>query len=87
MKLKKEFQLAPMGEEYVLVPTGTAAEQFHGVVRLNQTAGFIVRCLERDTTSEAIVAALLDHYEVERATAEPNVAAILEKLREIDALC
>ena len=70
----------------MLVPVGAAAEKFHGVVRLNETAAFIVECLRTETTQVQIVDALLVEYEVERSEAEKHVTKVIEKLKEIGAL-
>lgn len=86
MKLKKEFVMTAMGKEFILVPTGKLAERFHGVVRLNETAAFIVNALGTETSREKIVDALLAEYEVERDVADRQVGAVLDQLRQIGAL-
>ena len=75
-----------MGGEAVLVPTGEAGERFRGIVRLNETAAFIVDCLRTETSQEQIVDALLAEYEVERSEAKRHVNTVLSQLREIDAI-
>lgn len=86
MKLNPDFIIQSMGEDTLLVPVGAAGERFHGLVRLNETAAFIVNQLENDTTPAAIADAMLAEYEVDRPTAEANIAQILEQLRSVGAL-
>ena len=86
MKLIDKLLMSPIGDEYVLVPVGSTAEQIHGLIRLNETAAFIVRQLERDTTPAAIADAMLAEYEVDRPTAEAAIAQILDQLRSVGAL-
>ena len=86
MKLRDDYLMTPVGEGFVLVPVGKASEHFHGVARLNATAAFIVRQLDRDTTPDRIVDALLEEYDVDRAQAQAHVDALLNKLRQIGAL-
>ena len=86
MKLRDDYLMTPVGEGYVLVPVGKAAEAFHGVVRLNATAGFIVQQLREEQSESAIVDALLKEYDVDRETASKHVAELLTKLREIGAV-
>ena len=86
MKLNPNFIYQSMGEDSVLVPVGAAAEKFRGLVRLNETASFIVRQLEKDTTPAAIADALRDEYEVDRSTAEASIDKILDQLRSVGAL-
>ena len=75
-----------MGDETVLVPVGEDGEHFRGIVRLNETAAFIVERLQNDTTEDAITDALCAEYEVSRDEARKHVAAIVSKLLEIGAL-
>lgn len=84
MKLKEGFVTQQMGDEQIMVATGTA--NFSGLVRSNPTAAFIVDCLKEDTTEVQIVQCILDKYEVSEAVAAADVKKILAKLRSIDAL-
>lgn len=84
MKLKEGFVTQQMGDEQIMVATGTAS--FSGLVRSNATAAFIVDCLKEDVTKEQIVAKLLDKYDVSEAVVAADVEKILTKLRSIDAL-
>ncbi len=86
MKLKPDFVIHSIGDETLMVPTGEAAERFHGIVRLNDTAAFILEQLQKETTEAAVVQAVLDAYEIDRPHAEREVEKIVEKLKSIDAL-
>lgn len=84
MKLKEGFVTYQMGEEQFMVATGSA--KFSGLVRSNGTAGFIVECLMKETTEDAIVEAILEKYDAPRDVVERDVKNILDKLRGIGAL-
>ncbi len=86
MKLNPDFILQEMGGEAVLVPTGEAAKRFRGIVRLNETAAFIVERLRDDTDAEALVDALAAEYEGTREQFARSVELTLTQLREIGAL-
>lgn len=86
MKLRDDYLMTSVGEGYVLVPVGKAAESLHGVVRLNATAGFIVQQLRQEQSESALVDALLKDYDVDRETASKHVAELLAKLCEIGAV-
>lgn len=75
-----------LGEETLLVPGIGEEEQFHGVIRLNETAAFITELLRKNVTEEEIIEALLREYDVERPVAEKHVKAVLNTLRSIGAL-
>lgn len=84
MKLKDGFVTHEMGGEQVMVSTGSVG--FAGLVRSNATAAFIVKCLEQDTTRDAVVDALLAKYDVSADIAGRDVDKVLDKLRAIGAL-
>lgn len=86
MKLNPEYILQQMGSEAVLVPTGEAAARFHGVVKLNETAAFIVERLQYDTDAEAIVDAMAAEYEGAREQFARSVTYILAELRGVGAI-
>ena len=86
MKLKTGFITHQVGKEQMMVAAGPAAKVFHGLVRSNETAAFIVNCLKKETTEEAIVDAMLEQYEASRETVAADVHRVVEKLREIGAL-
>ena len=87
MKLKKGFVTYQLGEDQMMVAAGPAAKQFHGMVRSNETAAFIVDCLKQETTPEAIVDAMMERYtDVEREQVARGVAGVIEKLQSIGAL-
>ena len=84
MKLSKQFVTKDMGDSQVMVAVGGAA--FSGVVRSNRTAAFIVDQLKEETTEDAIVAAMLEKYDVSEEHARADVAKVLDTLRSIKAL-
>ena len=86
MKLKKGFITHTIMGEQMMVAAGPSAKLFHGIVRSNETAAWIVDCLKTETTEAEIVEKLLTEYEVDRVTAEQDVHEVIEKLHGIGAL-
>ena len=86
MKLKKGYITHTVMGTQMMVAAGAAASNFHGLVRSNETAAFIVDCLKQETTEAEIVDAILARYEVERERAEEDVHMIIEKLESIGAI-
>ena len=84
MKLNNGFIAHSDGEDKLLVSTG--ATKFSGLVRSNQTAGFIIECLEKETTEEEIVAKMTEKWDVSAETAGRDVRKIVEQLRKIGAI-
>ena len=84
MKLNPRFLTHETKGEHITV--STTGTQFNGLIRSNPTATFIVESLKTDTTESAVVDKLLAKYEVDRPTAEKDVASIIAQLRRIGAV-
>ena len=84
MILKDNFITQDVEDIQFLVPVG--GEAFQGIVRSNETAAFIVNCLKKETTEEAIAEALLEEYEAPKDVILADIRKILEILRGINAL-
>ncbi len=84
MKINNGFIAHNDGEETLLVSTGTA--RFSGLVRSNPTAGFIIKCLEQETTEDEIVAKIQQNWEVSNEVARRDVRKIIEQLKTIGAI-
>ena len=84
MRLKDDLVTQDIDGTQFLVPVG--AEAFHGIVRSNKTAAFIVNCLKEETTEEQIVDAMCARYAAPRDEIVADVRGILDTLRGINAL-
>jgi len=84
MKINSGFIAHNDGEDKLLVSTG--ATKFSGLVRSNPTAGFIIECLEQDTTEDEIVEKMQQKWEVSDEIARRDVRKIVEQLRGIGAI-
>ena len=84
MKLNKGFIAHDDGNEKLLVSTG--ASKFSGLVRSNETAGFIISCLESETTEAEIVEKLQKKYDGPKDEMEHDVKNIIAQLRKIGAI-
>lgn len=82
MKIKENFMLRKVADCFVVVPIGAAVAQFNGMINLNEAGAFLWQQLENDTTPEAVVAAMLEQYEVDEATAKADVDKFIAQLRE-----
>ena len=85
MKLKDGFILREVAGEMVVIPSGDALD-LNMMITLNETGAFLWKQLERETTLDGVVAALLSEYDVEEEAARTHVAAFVEKLKQHDFL-
>ena len=82
MRIDKDFTIQKVGASYVAVPVGETSKTYHGMIRLNETGAFLWKKLcEADQTEDTLVAALLDEYDVDEATARADVQKLLTALK------
>jgi len=86
MKLKDGFITHDSDGEQIMVDVGDAADKFHGLVRSNKTAAFIIDCLKHENTEEQIVDNIIEKYEVSRDVVTKDVRKIIAILRQIGAI-
>ena len=83
MRLKYAFETMELDDQIVAVPVGDGSEEFHGVVKLNETAADIFNLLKEDISEEAIVEAMTEIYDAPKealaADVRKCVADFMEK--------
>jgi len=86
MKVKKDFILKEVANQFVVVPVGKASVNFNGMLTLNKTAKLLYEALEKDQTVEDLVALLTDTYDISEEFAKRDVLAFLEVLKSRNIL-
>lgn len=81
MKAKYSFEIMELDDGLVAVPVGDGAEQFRGVLKVNESAVAILKLLEKETTEEAIVDALMKEYDGEKEAIANFVNEFVETLK------
>lgn len=81
MKLKDGFLLREVAGQSVVVPVGSELD-LNMMITLNETGCFLWERLQEETTEEALVSALLEEYDVDRARASAAVAGFVAKLKD-----
>lgn len=80
MKIKSDYVLREIADQYIVVPTGASSVDFNGIIRLNKSASRLFTLLKSEQSKEDLIAYLLDHYQVSREKAIEDVDAFIEKL-------
>lgn len=83
MEIKKELIKREIAGDCILVPVGRSTLDSNGLFALNELAVFIWDILPSIDSEDEIVAKILDEYEIDRETAERDVADFMSKLREL----
>lgn len=86
MKIKENYMLRKVADCYVVVPIGAAVAEFNGMINLNDVGAFLWRQLENETTPEAVLAAMLEEYEVDEAIAKADLDRFINELKEADLI-
>ncbi|MBQ2719647.1 MAG: PqqD family protein [Clostridia bacterium] len=86
MKRRSGFVLETVGGDTYAVAVTAEAAGVGSMVKLNPTAATLFALLETETDTEALVAALMEKYEVTKEVAERDVAAFVAALGEAKLL-
>lgn len=86
MQLNSNFVLRRVVDTAVLVPFGQKMVQFEGLLSLNKVGAFIAELLQEETTLDALVAKVVERFEIDAETATRDVEAFLAELRRHGAL-
>lgn len=80
MKTNKDYVLRKIADETMLVPTGQAAQQLNGMIRLTSTASFIFSEVDKCNSLNEIIIKLINEYDVDEKTAKNDVYGFLYQL-------
>ncbi|MBR5614049.1 MAG: PqqD family protein [Clostridia bacterium] len=86
MKIKADYMLRSVAGQNVVVPIGSAALDFNGMINLNESGAFLWRAMAEDVTEQALVDALLAEYDVNPEVAKADVGAFIKKMREANLI-
>lgn len=80
MKIKSEYVLREVADEMIVVPTGSEAVNFNGIISLNKSGARLFRLLNEEQTKSDLVSFLLNTYDVSEEKAIKDVELFIEKL-------
>ena len=88
MKLLQGLILHETPDGTIAVATGEAATVLNGMIRLSDTAAFILHQMKEDVTEEQIVEALLANYTgVTPDQAKADVRDVIARLDKVGLIC
>ena len=80
MKIKEGYVLRQVMGNYVVIATGEESRNFHGMVKLNETAANIWTYISEGKSEDEIVTAMVEEYEVEEEKLRDDVRKTIEIL-------
>ena len=82
MEIKKKAILRTVAGEHMLVPVGDTVFQYNGIFIMTESARLLWDAIVNGKEKEELVSLLLSEYEIDRETAEADVADFLARLAE-----
>ena len=80
MKIKEGYVIRQVMGNYVVIATGEESRNFHGMVKLNETAANIWNYIAEGKSEDEIVAAMMNEYEVEEQQLRVDIKKTVEIL-------
>ncbi|MBP9988926.1 MAG: PqqD family protein [Ruminococcus sp.] len=81
MQIKKKVFLRTVSGVDMLIPVGETVRDYNGIFTLSPTAATAFRAIENGCNEEEIINKVLDEFDIDRKTAEEDVAEFLDMLR------
>ncbi len=87
MKIKNNFVLQRIADEYLVVPIIEEADRLQGVIKLNETGALLWKTLEKGVNSkEELEVVILGDYNVNPEKLRNDIDLFLNKLEAIDCI-
>ncbi len=86
MKIKDCYVMRSVAGNNVVLPTGSAAVDFNGMMTLNEVGAMLWEKLSSGAEEDELVAAILESYDVSEEIARKDTAAFIAQMREADIL-
>ena len=86
MEIKKELIKREIAGDTILVPVGKTVRDSNGLFVLNELGAFLWDRLPDAKDADALLAAVLEEYEVSAEEAAQDIAAFLERLRQLEII-
>jgi len=80
MRLKYNFELQPIAGMFVAVATGKGAENFSGVIRLNESGAKIFEFLQKGLSDEDVLSEMLKIYEANPEDVKEDICKVKQIL-------
>ncbi len=86
MKVKQDFMIKKILDDYIVVPVGEELVNFDAMITLNETGAFLWEQLQEDKTEEELVKALCAEYDVSQDIAKSDISEFIGLLQQAKVL-
>lgn len=84
MRIKNGFVLREVAGQIMVIATGEASKDFHGMIKLNNTGKEIWLALQEGLAVDDIAMRLHEKFDVELEKATADTHAFIEQMKEMD---
>ncbi len=87
MRIKEDFVLQEIADEYIVVPIAKEADRLNGIISLNETGAFLWNLLaERELTRDALAELLRESFSIDSMQAKDDVDKFIAVLMQLGCL-
>lgn len=86
MKIKAEYVLRQITDEYLAIPVGEEKEKLHGVIRLNEVGAFLWDCLSVERSEEDLLHCVMENYKIDEEKAKQDIRGFIAQLETMGCL-
>lgn len=83
MRIKSGFVLREVAGQNMVIATGEASKDFHGMIKMNNTGKEIWMGLQAGLSEDGIASALHEKYHVDSEKAKQDVKEFINKMLEM----
>lgn len=87
MRIKDGFVLREVAGQAMVIATGEASDDFHGMVRLNETGKYVWQGITDGLNAEEIARGLTDTFSVDYQKALDDVVRMIAQMENAGFLC
>ncbi len=81
MKIKPGFILKHVAGKHIVVPVGSEAVHFNGLITLNESGVLLFEALQKEVELEDLIQVLTEKYVIDTQTAKSDVLSFLDILK------
>lgn len=81
MKIKDGFILRTVADTNIVVAVGKESESFGKMIKLNDSAAFLWRCLSTDKTIDDLAEELIKEYDISPELAKKDVESFVSTMK------
>lgn len=86
MKIKSGFAKREIAGSNIVVPVGKEANEFNGMITLNDSASFFWDCFQNDITIDEAIKLVTDEYDVDAQRARADIEKFISLLESNNLL-